>query len=283
MTSALSRALPIVAEKPCDGLGSRIWQTFLSAAAFTLLGVTLSWLFQTAQTAAPAFTWWKVMVALGSVLAATYFLRIARRLDGHAKQGWTLSDWVLVLAGGFMTANLVMRSGGLWGALLIALFLVIESHSLWRLRLLPMHRLHKRNAEPRHSTLASSASSNSALPITQADESDVSISQQLTRKSTDDGEVIHGFVRGRIGAGELATGIDIAFCPTFDAEPKLEFEAHCDEELNVQISALRTYGAHIEARRKGEAQSDLPFTLELHISSGSEVEAAEATREPTDS
>jgi hypothetical protein len=288
------RVLPT--QEPCDCLPGTLWQVFLGAAAWIFFAISLAWLIQAAGVAIPAPPWWKSMLSLGCVLAFTYGWRVARRLDAHAKQGWSVSDAAMVLASVFITGVFVMRGTALVGAGLIVNLIAMEGLSLWRLKLLPMqtinylgHRIRRRRA--------SAASTDEVIPIrtlavdelaanvlTSHREDDTAVSQQFTRRETESGVEISGFVRGRIEAAELLTSIDIAFCPTLASEPTLDFETICDEDLEVHIATLRTYGARLDLKRRGDAHDPLEFTLEIHVASETIAEAdAMAIREPADS
>ena len=241
------------AEESCECLPGSLWQTFVGAGALAMFGLSFAWLVQSVMEGAPAAAWWKSMLSLGCVLAFTYAWRVARRLDTHAKQGWSVSDAALLLAGAFIAGVFVMRGTALVGAGLIALLIAVEGLSLWRLKLIPRQllsivdsRIRRRgpSIDPASEiipirTLA--AEEIAANVLTSPGEDDPAVSQQFTRRETESGVEISGFVRGRFEAAELLASVDIAFCPTLVSDPTLDFETICNEELELHVATLRPY------------------------------------------
>lgn len=294
MTQVAAESLQeLPTEEACECLPGKIWQTFLSVQALAVFALSLAWLIQAAQVAAPAAAWWKSALAVVGVTAYGYLLCAARRLDPHSRQGWSFFDIAALLAGALMTTVFVMRSGVLLGAALIAMCLVLEGAALWRLKLVPVQwigRLRNRRA-------AVAAVENEVAPIypiasgelrstalESPNDVDPAISQQLTRRETESGEEISGFVRGEFASGEASASVDIAFCPTLHGTPELDYEAICDGEVEVTVATLKPFGARLELKRRGELADPLLFTLELHATCGRESEdEAVAIREPIDS
>ncbi len=282
------------AEESCECLPGSLWQTFVGAGAWAMFVLSLAWLGQAVMEGAPAAAWWKSMLSLGCVLAFTYAWRVARRLDAHAKQGWSISDVALLLAGAFIAGVFVMRGTAWVGAGLIALFIVVEGLSLWRLKLIPSQllsivdrRIRRRgpSIEPESEIIPIRTLTGEALAanvLTSSGEDDPAVSQQFTRRETKDGVEISGFVRGRIEAGEFLASVDIAFCPTLAGEPALDFETICDEELQVHVATLRPYGARLDLKRKGDVKEILEFTVEIHTACEASDDAT-AIRERVDS
>jgi hypothetical protein len=297
MTSIDAQPLRVVGdEEHCKCLASQLWQVFLSAAAWVLLALALGWLIQTAQATAPAALWWKSLLALGCMLCLTHVLRVLRRLDAYVNQGWTVFDVVLLLAGACLTAILAIREGVLISVGLIAIFLLLEGLSLWRLNLVPRRltaavsgRFSRTTGAPIGTNIttpnqAIADSDLNAVTLSSTSESDPAISQQLVRRELEDAIEISGFVRGEFAAGELHSSVDIAFCPTLPSSPQLEFEPICDGEIEAAISTLKPYGARLELTRRGDLQEPLSYTLELHVRCEREIPATEsAIHEPADS
>lgn len=286
MTSAASNSLPVsTSDEDCACLGGTLYAAVVHAAGYAIFFLSTAWLVQATLSAAPGAVWWKSALALALVLACTWFLRMAWRLNPHARPGWTLFDAAMLLTGVSVTTIFVLRGGPLAGALFLCVFIVQEGSSLWRLKLLPNRLLQFKsglaaeqtlpNVEPYSvSSLVSQASAtageNTAATILETKiGDDPNIRQQFTRRESEDAVEISGFVRGKFGANQSSTSLDIAFCPTLAGQLTLEVETNCEEEVDVQVATLRPFGARLELKRKGRKfDNEAPFTLEIHVLAG---------------
>lgn len=290
-------ATQILTVASTNSAGSRLarclWRTCIGAGAGAAFLLSLAWLCLAGTGETPASTWWKSLLSLSCFLVATYVWRVALRLDVAVVQGWTFADLALVLAGAFITSVFVLRGSAAVAALLIVAFLAQEGLSLWRLNLLPkrfMRAAASRDQQPAGFPLsgdqiipiqsrqhATSTPIEAGLP--ESDEP--SISQQFTRREDAEGCEIRGFVRGKFEATELITSLDIAFCPTLNGKPTLDFEVTCEEELKVQVATLQPFGARLELKRKSLARSELAFAIELHVACASAHSIATVSAEST--
>jgi hypothetical protein len=90
-----------------------------------------------------------------------------------------------------------------------------------------------------------------------ADESEVEPDDNLTlwlsRRVTDDGEQIEGWVRARFEAGQRETVIHVAFCPPLSGIPELETEDLEGADLEIRIAAVFAFGARLSIRKSNVA------------------------------
>lgn len=283
MTRVDSNSLPVItSDEDCACLGGAFYTAVLAAAGYAFFFLSFAWLVQAIRSVAPGAIWWKSALALALVLACTWFLRMARRLDPHAKKDWTLFDAAMLLTGAFVTTIFVLRGGPLAGAFLLCMFIVQEGISLWRLKLLPKRLLQFKRGRAAEQTPPNVEAYSVSAPISQAGATpgdnpgftilessiadDPEIRQQFTRRESEDAVEISGFVRGKFGANQSSTSLDVAFCPTLAGQPTLEVETICEEEVEVQVATLRPFGARLELRRKGrKLDNEAPFTLEIHV------------------
>ena len=73
----------------------------------------------------------------------------------------------------------------------------------------------------------------------------------LSRRLTDDGELIEGWVRIQFFEGQRETLVHIAFCPPLAGNPELETEDLDGVGLEIRVAAVFPFGARISVRRSG--------------------------------
>jgi hypothetical protein len=73
----------------------------------------------------------------------------------------------------------------------------------------------------------------------------------LSRRLTDDGELIEGWVRIQFVAGQRETLVHVAFCPPLAGNPELETEDLDGVGLEIRVAAVFPFGARISVRRSG--------------------------------
>lgn len=274
-------------EAPSEGAATlkQLWRALIGAAGWTLALLAIVWLLWLRGGASGEATrpvWWKGLVTLGGFLAATYVLRVARRLDDRARPGWTWFDGALTAAGVAMCGVLLLRSSIPAGMLLVIAFFAIEGLSLWRLGLAPAAKIaalwrrlrsrSKTSASEVEGTPREAVNSLNVYVEEEAAEDEEAVSQQFTRREVDGGVEISGFARGRFAAGEALSNVDLAFCPTLPSQPELEYELLCEGDVDVSVASVRTYGARLELKRRGDLSQPLAYTLELHVACGAELE-----------
>lgn len=96
--------------------------------------------------------------------------------------------------------------------------------------------------------------------------------QQLTRSRTADGsEVLSGWIRVPLAAGQRSTNVHIAFCPPFPRTPRASVEQLEGPEARIKTAQLLPYGARFDL--KLASQSDSPVSLLLQFSAEGESPA----------
>ncbi len=73
----------------------------------------------------------------------------------------------------------------------------------------------------------------------------------LSRRLTDDGELIEGWVRIQFAEGQRETQVHVAFCPPLAGNPELETEDLDGVGLEIRVAAVFPFGARISVRRSG--------------------------------
>ncbi len=74
----------------------------------------------------------------------------------------------------------------------------------------------------------------------------------LSRRLTDDGELIEGWVRIHFAEGQRETLVHVAFCPPLAGNPELETEDLDGVGLEIRVAAIFPFGARISVRRSGK-------------------------------
>lgn len=73
----------------------------------------------------------------------------------------------------------------------------------------------------------------------------------LSRRLTEDGELIEGWVRIQFAEGQRETLVHVAFCPPLAGNPELETEDLDGVGLEIRVAAVFPFGARISVRRSG--------------------------------
>lgn len=84
------------------------------------------------------------------------------------------------------------------------------------------------------------------------DADDDSLTLWLSRRQTEDGEQIEGWVRAHFAAGQRETTIHVAFCPPMSACPEIETEELDGAGLEIRVAAVFPFGVRLSVRRSGE-------------------------------
>ncbi|MBS0204513.1 MAG: hypothetical protein JSS49_16540 [Planctomycetes bacterium] len=90
-------------------------------------------------------------------------------------------------------------------------------------------------------------------------ESDENQTLWLSRRQSDNGEQIEGWVRVPFASGQRETVIHVAFCPPLAHVPAVETEDLDGVGLEIRVAAVFPFGARLSVRRSGpseECQSD---------------------------
>ncbi len=77
------------------------------------------------------------------------------------------------------------------------------------------------------------------------------LTQWITRKSTDEADIIEGWIRADFAAGQREVIIHVSFCPPLAGLPQIETEDLDGSELEIRVSSIFAFGARLTARRSG--------------------------------
>jgi hypothetical protein len=88
--------------------------------------------------------------------------------------------------------------------------------------------------------------------------------QQLRRSRAPDGrEVLAGWVRVPMAAGQRSANVHVAFCPPFARTPKLSVEQLAGPEARIKIVQLLPYGARFDLKLAGFSQEAATVLLQF--------------------
>ena len=76
----------------------------------------------------------------------------------------------------------------------------------------------------------------------------------LSRRATDDGEVIEGWMRATFLAGQREATIHVSFCPPLSGSPEIETEDLDGSELEIRVASIFPFGLRMTARRSGSTR-----------------------------
>jgi len=79
----------------------------------------------------------------------------------------------------------------------------------------------------------------------------------LSRRKTDEGEWIEGWVRVQLEAGQRETTVHVSFCPPLTGTPELETEDLDGAGLEIRIAAMFPFGARLSIRRTESGKHEL--------------------------
>ena len=77
------------------------------------------------------------------------------------------------------------------------------------------------------------------------------ITQWMSRRMTDDGEVIEGWMRVTFFSGQREATIHVSFCPPLAGSPEIETEDLEGADLEIRVASVFPFGLRMTARRSG--------------------------------
>ncbi len=83
---------------------------------------------------------------------------------------------------------------------------------------------------------------------------DEDITQWMSRRMTDDGEVIEGWLRVTFFSGQREATIHVSFCPPLAGSPEIETEDLEGADLEIRTASVFPFGLRMIARRSGSTQ-----------------------------
>lgn len=81
--------------------------------------------------------------------------------------------------------------------------------------------------------------------------------QTMSRRITDDGEVIEGSIRVTLAAGERDATVHISFCPPLPTTPTVELEDVDGNGWDLKIAAVYPFGLRLQVRRGRDCAEDV--------------------------
>ena len=80
---------------------------------------------------------------------------------------------------------------------------------------------------------------------------DEDVTQWMSRRVTDDGELVEGWLRVEFPAGQREATAHVSFCPPLSGPPKIETEDLDGAELEIRVGTAFPFGARLTVRRSG--------------------------------
>jgi hypothetical protein len=80
---------------------------------------------------------------------------------------------------------------------------------------------------------------------------DEDITQWMSRRVTDDGELIEGWLRIEFPAGQREATAHVSFCPPLSGPPEIETEDLDGADLEIRVGTAFPFGARLTVRRSG--------------------------------
>ncbi len=77
------------------------------------------------------------------------------------------------------------------------------------------------------------------------------ITQWMSRRVTDDGEVVEGWMRVTFAVGQREATIHVSFCPPLAGSPEIETEDLEGADLEIRVASAFPFGLRMIARRSG--------------------------------
>ncbi len=77
------------------------------------------------------------------------------------------------------------------------------------------------------------------------------ITQWMSRRVTDDAEVVEGWMRVTFAVGQREVTIHVSFCPPLTGSPEIETEDLEGADLEIRVASAFPFGLRITARRSG--------------------------------
>ena len=90
---------------------------------------------------------------------------------------------------------------------------------------------------------------------------DEDITQWMSRRVTDDGELIEGWLRVEFPAGQREVIAHVSFCPPLSGPPEIETEDLDGANLEIRVGTAFPFGARLTVRRSGS--TTLPYSARI--------------------
>jgi hypothetical protein len=172
-----------------------------------------------------------------------------------------------------ISAGILMIGAGLslpgTGAIALLCFwtlLAAEESWAWRQAILPARtaRAEATTVDAANSPVA--ALENEGIP---PPENLASLIQQIHRSRLPDGsELLSGWVRVRLTAGQRVASVHVAFCPPFPRVPEMRVEQYQGPPMQIKTVQLQSFGARLDVKLVQPGESAAEAVLKFSVESG---------------
>jgi hypothetical protein len=247
--------------------------------------------------AAAAVLWWRrlagafsaplepaaLLLAAASVAALVAFTRIAWRYQASERRSRLparLAPVALSTAAVGVGAALWLPQTSLSGLLILCAVLALEEGWAWGLAGKWRRRIRK---QPRSPTLdeelrldATSAAPGAILPGLQLEHPpDGMVTQQITRVQSSEGsEVLSGWLRVRMAAGQRSANVHVAFCPQFARAPRVSVEQRGGPSARIKTVQVLPQGVRFDLKLAAPGAEAQTVLLAFSAESAPRVEPA---------
>ena len=80
---------------------------------------------------------------------------------------------------------------------------------------------------------------------------DEDVTQWMSRRVTDDGELVEGWLRVEFSASQREATAHVSFCPPLSSPPEIETEDLDGTDLEIRVGTAFPFGARLTVRRSG--------------------------------
>ncbi len=214
------------------------------------------------------------LAAVGLVVAmAAALARLALHGANAPARGGPIDD---LIAGGLsvsvLTVGIALSLPGSGGVGLAALWiaLALEEAWVWTPRFTRMLKRRRSRVDPIESEDSDAPNDNSTLPspstAMEIDAADrmpsAEVTQQLTRGRTARGaDVLSGWLRAPLEAGQRTASVHVAFCPPFSRAPHATVEQRDGPKARIKTVQLLPYGVRFDLKLADPAAESTDVVL----------------------
>jgi hypothetical protein len=271
------------------------WTAVATTALVVLVAAVLSWRRVAGVLSNPPSL--AVLLLVGTlVAAATAAARVAWSRDAQGEHAASRRGSVLwrrliaaSLSVAVLAAGLALSLPGTWAAGLAVFWVILTAEECWawapgRWRRFPGRRLRWTGVRKKVRSGSPPSSTAPAIPSVPracdppADE----VTQQIVRSFTADrGEVLSGWLRVPMAAGQRSTSVHLAFCPPFGRTPKVKVEQLGGPVARIKATQVLPYGARFDLKLAASGETAQTLLLQFSAVSapaGSDPESGASDR-----
>lgn len=249
---------------------------------------------------AAAILWWRrlagafsvplepaVLLLVSSLIAALLVLtRTARRYGTRGRgarlrsrlAGGTLSTAAVAIGAALSCPGTPVRG-------LVILWGILAAEECWAWgpagwwRIAPSSRTRATTAEPARGGAAESATSRQTMSAPRFDDPpDGDVTQQMTRVHTPGGsEVLSGWLRVSMAAGQRSANVHVAFCPSFLRTPRVSVEQRGGPRARIKTVQVLPQGVRFDLKLAAPGEVAQSVLLEFSAEAAPAATGAEPT------